>query len=82
MLILRLVCCKDRWSMTDKQLRRVKKLELLEIMIAQDKEIDGLQKRLDESEEKLKEMGALLEKCLTLMTQQQGFIERLTNGGE
>ena len=68
--------------MTDKQLRRVKKLELLEIMIAQDKEIDGLQKRLDESEEKLKEMGALLEKCLTLMTQQQGFIERLTNGGE
>ena len=68
--------------MTDKQLRRVKKLELLEIMIAQDKEIDGLQKRLDESEEKLKEMGSLLEKCLTLMTQQQSFIERLTNGGE
>jgi predicted Zn-dependent peptidase len=41
--------------MIDKQLRKLNRLELLEMLVDQSKQIDELQKRLDVAENKLKE---------------------------
>lgn len=47
--------------MTDKELRRLKRSELLEIMVEQGKEIERLQKRLSEAEGKLQERRLIME---------------------
>ena len=39
--------------MTYNELKRLKRLELLEIMIAQDKEMEALRRRLEETEKRL-----------------------------
>ena len=59
--------------MTEKELLKLKKSELLEIMLAQSKEIDSLREQLAEAEEKLasrriaiKESGSIAEAALKL----------------
>ena len=59
--------------MTEKELLKLKKSELLEIMLAQSKEIDSLREQLAEAEEKLasrriaiKESGSIAEASLKL----------------
>ena len=47
--------------MTDKELHRLKRSELLEIMIAQNKEIERLRNCLSEAEEKLKERNIIMQ---------------------
>lgn len=47
--------------MTDKELGRLKRSELLEIMVEQGKEIERLQKRLSEAEKKLQERRLIME---------------------
>lgn len=54
--------------MTDKQLKRLKKIELLEIMIAQDKELEALRKRNKELEQQMKLLRDLFEKFLKTKT--------------
>ena len=48
--------------MTDQELRKLRRSELLEIMIAQSKKIDQLQKKLNAAERKLADKKILLEK--------------------
>ena len=48
--------------MTDQELRKLRRSELLEIMIAQSKKIDQLQKKLNAAERKLADKEILLEK--------------------
>ena len=55
--------------MTDKQLRRLKKIELLEIMIAQDKEIEDLRARLAETERRLQISDVILKRYLILKSE-------------
>ena len=59
--------------MTDKELRKLNRLELLEILLAQQEEIDRLQAQLAETQEKLeskdiriKEMGSIADASLAL----------------
>jgi predicted Zn-dependent peptidase len=59
--------------MIDNQLRRLNRLELLEMLVDQSKQIDDLQKRLSEAERKLneqeikiKESGSIAEAALRL----------------
>ena len=59
--------------MTDKELRKLKRADLLEIMLAQSKEIDRLQQELKETKEQLEERelrieetGSIAEACITL----------------
>jgi predicted Zn-dependent peptidase len=59
--------------MIDNQLRRLNRLELLEMLVDQSKQIDDLQKRLNEAEKKLseqeikiKESGSIAEAALRL----------------
>ena len=59
--------------MTERELLKLKKSELLEIMLAQSKEIDSLREQLAEAEEKLasrriaiKESGSIAEASLKL----------------
>lgn len=59
--------------MTEKELLKLKRAELLEIMLAQSKEIDSLREQLAEAEEKLasrriaiKESGSIAEASLKL----------------
>ena len=59
--------------MTDKELRKLKRADLLEIMVAQSKEIDRLKKELEETKEKLEarelmiaETGSIAEASLAL----------------
>lgn len=47
--------------MTDQELRKLKRSELLQIMIAQSKKITELQERLEEAERKLADREILLE---------------------
>ena len=49
--------------MTDKELHKLKRSELLEIMIEQGKEIERLQKCLTEAEEKLHDRRIVMEKA-------------------
>ncbi len=49
--------------MTDKELHKLKRSELLEIMIEQGKEIERLQKCLSEAEEKLHDRRIVMEKA-------------------
>lgn len=49
--------------MTDKQLRKLKRSELLELMIAQEKEIIALQEKLDEANARLAEREIALEEA-------------------
>ena len=64
---------KKEIAMTEKELLKLKKSELLEIMLAQSKEIDSLREQLAEAEEKLasrriaiKESGSIAEASLKL----------------
>lgn len=59
--------------MTDKELRKLKRSELLELLLAQEKEIAALQKKLDKANKKLEsreiaiqESGSLAEAALKL----------------
>jgi CRISPR/Cas system CSM-associated protein Csm2 small subunit len=59
--------------MIDKELRKLNRLELLEMLVEQSKQIDELQQRLDTAEKKLadrdlklKEAGTLAEAALKL----------------
>lgn len=49
--------------MTDKELRKLKRTELLELMIEQSDEIDDLKRRLEEAETKLAERELRIEKA-------------------
>ena len=49
--------------MTDKELHKLKRSELLEIMVEQGKEIERLQKCLSEAEEKLHDRRIVMEKA-------------------
>ena len=64
---------KKEIIMTEKELLKLKKSELLEIMLAQSKEIDSLRAQLDEANAKLKskkiaikESGSIAEASLKL----------------
>ena len=48
--------------MTDKELQRLRRSELLEILLAQQKQIDSLKKELAEANEQLAERKIILEK--------------------
>ena len=50
--------------MTDKELRRLKKIELLDILIAQDEELEDLRKRLSDAEHQLARSNAVINKVL------------------
>lgn len=59
--------------MTSKELRKLKRSELLELMLAQSREIEELQRRLEEAEEELasrdimlREAGSIAEASLRL----------------
>jgi hypothetical protein len=52
--------------MNDKELRKLNRAELLEILVKQSKEIDSLQKQLDEANAKLNDKNLKIEKCGTL----------------
>lgn len=47
--------------MTDKELRRLKRTELLEIMLEQSQEIEFLQRKLKRAEDRLKERDIAIE---------------------
>lgn len=49
--------------MTDKELRKLSRAELLEILIEQGKEIEELKLRLKSAEEQLKDRSILIENC-------------------
>ncbi len=55
--------------MTDKQLKRLKKIELLEIMIAQDREIEDLRARLAEAERRLQISDVIIKRYLILKSE-------------
>ena len=48
--------------MTDQELRKLKRAELLQIMIAQSKKITELQEKLEEAERKLADRDIIIEK--------------------
>ena len=52
--------------MTDKELQRLRRSELLEILLAQQKQIDSLKKELAEAKEQLAESGSIAEAALKL----------------
>lgn len=49
--------------MTDKELRRLKRAELLEIMLEQSQEIEFLQRKLKRTEDRLKERDIAIEEA-------------------
>ena len=49
--------------MTDKELRKLNRSELLELMLEQSREIDRLQEALEEAREALQERNLKIEKC-------------------
>ena len=50
--------------MTDKELRYLKRIDLLDIMIAQDKEIEQLKRRLEETEKRANLAEAVIQRFL------------------
>ena len=52
--------------MTNKDLKKMKRSELLEIMLAQSREIDSLRKRIDELEEQLDDKQIKIENAGSL----------------
>lgn len=55
---------EERWNrMTDKEIRRLKRSEILELMIEQSDEIEELKKKLKEAEDKLAKRTVILEKA-------------------
>ncbi len=51
--------------MTDKELKYLKRIDLLDIMIAQDKEIEQLKKRLEETEKRANLAEAVIQRFLS-----------------
>lgn len=49
--------------MTDKELKKLNRAQLLELLIDQSHEIDRLQTALDEAKQKVKDRELMLEKC-------------------
>ena len=49
--------------MTDKELRKLNRSELLELMLEQSREIDRLQEELEETREALQERNLKIESC-------------------
>ena len=58
--------------MTDKELKYLKRIDLLDIMIAQDKEIEQLRKRLEETEKRADLAEAVIKR----------FLNNETSGGD
>ncbi len=54
--------------MTDKELKRLKRIELLEILIAQDEEIEDLNNQLRDVKEQLARSNAIIDKVLVRMS--------------
>ena len=50
--------------MTEKELKRLSKLEIIDILIAQDEEIEELQKIIENLEEQLKRSNEVIDKAL------------------
>lgn len=58
--------------MTYNELKRLKRLELLEIMIAQDKEMEALRRRLEETEKRLSTSEQLVHQYLLAHASDKG----------
>lgn len=54
------------FEMTDKELRRLSRVELLELLIAQSKDIQELCEQLEEAQQKLKDREIAIEKAGSL----------------
>ena len=52
--------------MTDKELRKLKKIELLEILVSQSREIDSLREQLEKATEELKNRKIVIAESGTL----------------
>jgi len=50
--------------MTEKELKRLSKLEIIDILIAQDEEIEELQKKIENLEDQLRRSNAVIDKVL------------------
>lgn len=63
--------------MTDKELRKLRRHELLELLIVQSKEMAGFKTELDEKTEKLTELGESYERLKGKLDEKDELIEKL-----
>ncbi len=62
--------------MTDKELKRLRKIELLEILIAQDEEIEDLNNQLRDLREQLDRSNAIIDRVLNRIPKARAMMNR------